>query len=208
MATSIQRDDGLHRPLFIALALSLAGWGFLTLWLVQVHAGYRMYLVAAVFALWIVFLSIPRPRIGADTLPGSANGKVGAQRALRPAAAGWVLLLLAIGAGLGNLVLLASFTPLFFAAVVLASMPWQRVQFCRDHTTAACTAMLVGMALMTAPNYRRIASLFLPLTWWAFWAGACVSLLLRIDRMSRAARRAKAIGPMPAVDTSARSPTA
>lgn len=190
-------------PLFIAFTFSIAGWALLALWLLQTGAGLRSQGVAALWGLWLCFVSVRRPRIGRAASRKDASLTTREHRKPSRRDAVWAVLFLVMGATLGTLVLLDQTTVLGVACLGLVMVPWSRVSFCRNHLLAASTAVWTGMVSIIAPNYRSIDPIFLPIACWVFWAFATISLLLRIEQLARAERVAKVPPQVPHQATSA-----
>jgi hypothetical protein len=199
-------------PSFIAFVFSLAGWALLALWFLRMGAGFLAHGTAASVGLWLSFLSIRRPGIGPGDRSQRERSATQEHRTFRGADAGWALLLLAVGAVLGVLVLRGGTIALGAAGIGLSFAPWSRVHFCRNHFGAACTMVWIGMASIMAPGYRSITPMFLPIACWVLWACACLGLFWRIDQLSRAQRIAKATpqvpDPISAANTAATSAVA
>jgi hypothetical protein len=184
-------------PLFISFAYSIAGWGLLELWLFQIGAGFRAHAMAAVFTLWLVFMSIRRPRIGRIDPQSDGTRTAGQFRGFVRADAGWALLFLVAGSILGALVVVALTVVLTAGALILVFIPWSRVRFCRNHFLAACTALWTGILLIVGPHHSQIDRMFLPIACWVLWTVSGYGLILRIAQLSRAERATNSSSPVP-----------
>jgi hypothetical protein len=189
---TVKTADTVPAALFISFAFSIAGWALLELWLLQIGAGLRAHGMAALFGLWLGFLSIRRPRIGRAGLSSASITATSGHRKFGRADAGWVLVFLMAGGILGSLVLRGQTIVLVVAAIGLALVPWSRVRFCCRHLLTACTAIWTGMVSIIALGHGSIDPVFLPIACWVLWASSMVSLVLRIEQLSRAERISKA----------------
>lgn len=174
--------------------------------MLQIGAGLRAHGMAALFGLWLGFLSIRRPRIGRAGLSSVSIPATTGHRKFGRADAGWVLLFLMAGGILGTLVLRGPAIVLGVAAIGLALVPWPRVGFCHRHLLTACMAVWTGMVSIIAPAYGSIEPMSLPIACWVLWASSMFSLFLRIGQLSRAESISKAkpevLHPTPSADIS------
>lgn len=194
-------------PLFIPFVFSIAGWAMLEAWLLQVGARFGAHGAATLCGAWLGYLCLRRPRIGRVAHPASVSTAAIEHRRFGSADAGWMAILLVLGGLMGALASLSSAVVLGAAAIALSLFPWSRVQLCRHYFFGACAAAWTGMLSVMALRHGYIAATFLPLACWVLWTTACISLLMRIERLARAERVAKAKPraprPVTSADTSA-----
>lgn len=177
-----------YRP-FLPLFFSIAGWALLQAWIHLIGANYRAHILVAVLgAVLTLWSAFPFP--GTQHITAQKNDSPWRESSW--AAIAGALLLLIMGAVLGNLIARGSLFLLGVGAMALNFVPWARLPLGQRHPALLCAAAICGLAASVLAEYRSIEVMFLPLAAWAFWVCTCIGLILRAEHSSRTKREAAA----------------
>lgn len=186
---TVQLIQRCPSPPFLPLFFSLAGWALLQAWIHLIGANFRAHVLVAVpgliLTLWSAF-----PFSGCHD--NAAEQKDTPAQQSRGAALTGALLLLALGAVLGNLTAKGSLFLLCVGAMALNFVPWGRLPLEQRHPAVPCALTACGFAAAILAAHQSVSVMFLPLATWAFWLCTCVGLILRAETARRDKRGAAA----------------
>lgn len=173
---------------FMPLFFALAGWALIHAWLFIISADLRAHVFPAF--LGVVFTAWAALRRSAS-LQNTSEDKDGPLRGSRWNVISGALLLPALGALLGGLVVNGSVFLLSICAMPLNFVPWSRLPFSRRHPGVCAAAIGSGFGSAILIQYPGIDVMFLPLATWSLWLCACCGIVLSATQSPRAARAGK-----------------
>ena len=170
---------------FLPTFFSLAGWAILYIWLFLMQVNIRVYIVPGALGLLLTVWPVIFSRHGQYC---TARGNGGPSWNFRLAAVSQILLLLALGAALGSLVVIGSVALLAVSAALLNFLPWRRLPLSALHPALACLVTGCSCGLTLYAGWQDVAMMFLPLAAWSFWVSALIGLILNADQSRRVER--------------------
>lgn len=168
-----ESPHSLQDGVFIGLTLSIGGGLLMETWLFIIHAGLPMRLVGAMPWLSLGILAVLRKRRSTSCTMG-----VSAEHAM-PASivsnAGWAIVLLVVGGGLGFLIMAGGALVLMTFTTACGFMPWHRIRLCRQQPGRASLIMCSGGAIVLGFPHTCVDSMFLPIAAWALGMSSLVT---------------------------------
>lgn len=172
---------------FLGVTFAVLGLGLLSTWLGMIGASVLAHVIALFIGMGMVAFAVRRTPSNTVSLP-DGPGQV-SNAPFAPSAPAWALVLLALGAVLGILMLSSSIFFLGVFASMLCFFPWARIPLCRRHLLLACLAVWIGTASVLVLQRDDCELMFFPLATWIFWTCSFADISLKTYQSRQLARK-------------------